>query len=125
MQTKPAEICGVHRGPRRQVLVGGMIHRGPRPKAARTAFFALPFFVLALLCASTITTSVRAQEPPASTMDNPPTSSTPDSANNSAQSFDGLPVQRISFEGVPADRLTPLPGHLDQAEGAPLSADNV
>ena len=39
--------------------------------------------------------------------------------------LDGLPVQRISFEGVPADRLTPLPGHLDQAEGTPLSADNL
>ncbi len=36
-----------------------------------------------------------------------------------------MTVQRISFEGVSADRLTPLPGHLDQAEGAPLSADNL
>ncbi|MGB8028174.1 MAG: POTRA domain-containing protein [Terracidiphilus sp.] len=31
----------------------------------------------------------------------------------------------ISFRGIPDDRLAPLPGHLDQAEGAPLTADNV
>ena len=35
----------------------------------------------------------------------------------------GLPVRRISFAGVSTDRLTPLPGHLDQAEGAPLSRE--
>jgi outer membrane protein assembly complex protein YaeT len=34
-----------------------------------------------------------------------------------------LPVRRISFEGVAESRLAPLPGHLAQAEGAPLSAD--
>ncbi|MGD0682920.1 MAG: POTRA domain-containing protein, partial [Terracidiphilus sp.] len=39
--------------------------------------------------------------------------------------WEGLPVHRISFAGVSADRLIPLPGHLDQAEGAPLSGDNL
>ena len=33
----------------------------------------------------------------------------------------GLPVRHISFEGVPVDRLAPLPGHLAQAEGEPLT----
>src|ERR1035438_10017164 len=37
----------------------------------------------------------------------------------------GLPVRRISFEGVAEGRLAPLPGHLAQAEGAPLSAEDV
>jgi outer membrane protein assembly complex protein YaeT len=36
-----------------------------------------------------------------------------------------LPVLRITFEGVEPDRLFPLPGHLAQAEGAPLSADQL
>ena len=36
-----------------------------------------------------------------------------------------MTVRRISFEGVPADRLAPLPGHLAQAEGAPLSPDDL
>jgi outer membrane protein assembly complex protein YaeT len=33
-----------------------------------------------------------------------------------------MPVRRISFEGVDPERLAPLPGHLPQAEGAPLSS---
>jgi outer membrane protein assembly complex protein YaeT len=36
-----------------------------------------------------------------------------------------MPVRRISFEGVSALRLDPLPGHLAQAEGAPLTAENL
>ncbi len=39
--------------------------------------------------------------------------------------FQGLTVLHISFDGVPADRLAPLPGHLAQAEGAPLTGDNL
>ena len=46
-------------------------------------------------------------------------------AANSIPSWEGLPVRRISFEGVPADRIAPLPGHLAQAEGAPLNRENV
>jgi len=39
--------------------------------------------------------------------------------------WEGLPVVAISFQGIPDDRLAPLPGHLAQVEGAPLTADNV
>jgi outer membrane protein assembly complex protein YaeT len=39
--------------------------------------------------------------------------------------WEGFPVKRISFVGVAADRLAPLPGHLDQAEGAPLSQEEL
>jgi outer membrane protein assembly complex protein YaeT len=39
--------------------------------------------------------------------------------------WEGLPVRRISFAGVSADRLVPLSGHLEQAEGAPLSGENL
>ena len=34
----------------------------------------------------------------------------------------GMPVRHILFEGVSAERLSPLPEHLRQAQGAPLSA---
>ena len=34
--------------------------------------------------------------------------------------FEGLPVRRITFEGVDAERLAPLPDHLAQVVGAPL-----
>ena len=34
-------------------------------------------------------------------------------------------MRSISFEGVDAARLAPLPGHLAQAEGAPLTEQNL
>lgn len=132
MQTKPAEICGVS--------------RLPRPQAARTArfdwaycrrrcadlsasrpCFSLPFFALILLCVATATISVRSQEPPVAAPPATPAAGAPASVadNDSTLAFDGLTVLHISFEGLPADRLTPLPGHLGQAEGASLSADNI
>ena len=49
----------------------------------------------------------------------------PEATSVSLGQWDGLPVRRISFEGVSAGRLTPLPGHLAQAEGAPLSRENL
>ncbi len=39
--------------------------------------------------------------------------------------WQGLPVHEISFEGVSADRLQPLPGHLPQEVGAPLDREKV
>ncbi len=39
--------------------------------------------------------------------------------------WQGLPVRKIAFEGVPTDRLQPLAGHLPQAVGAPLMRENV
>jgi outer membrane protein assembly complex protein YaeT len=37
----------------------------------------------------------------------------------------GRPVKSISFEGVDASRLDPLPGHLAQAESEPLNPDDL
>ncbi|HEY1160595.1 MAG TPA: POTRA domain-containing protein, partial [Terracidiphilus sp.] len=37
----------------------------------------------------------------------------------------GLPVRRISIEGVSTSRLAPLVGHLAQAEGTPLSSEDL
>ncbi|MGA9673212.1 MAG: POTRA domain-containing protein, partial [Terracidiphilus sp.] len=39
--------------------------------------------------------------------------------------LEGLTVRHISFEGVAVDRLAPLPGHLPQAEGEPLSREKL
>ncbi|MGO9339230.1 MAG: POTRA domain-containing protein [Terracidiphilus sp.] len=39
--------------------------------------------------------------------------------------WEGLPVRSISFQGVPASRLDPLPGHLAQIEGAPLNPEDT
>ena len=39
--------------------------------------------------------------------------------------WEGLPVRRISFDGVSPERLVPLPGHLAQAEGAPLNREDL
>jgi outer membrane protein assembly complex protein YaeT len=43
----------------------------------------------------------------------------------SLPAWEGLPVRHISFEGVDADRLAPLAGHLAQAEGKPLSMESL
>jgi len=37
--------------------------------------------------------------------------------------WEGSPVRHIRFDGVSVERLAPLPGHLAQAEGAPLSGE--
>ena len=44
---------------------------------------------------------------------------------DSLAQWEGLPVRRISLEGVAAARLAPLPGHLAQAEGTPLSREDL
>jgi len=37
--------------------------------------------------------------------------------------WENLPVRRVSFEGVSAERLSPITAHLAQAEGTPLSRE--
>jgi outer membrane protein assembly complex protein YaeT len=53
----------------------------------------------------------------------------PQAASGAGEDFlarwNALPVRRISFEGVTAGRLAPLPGHLAQAEGAPLNPEDL
>ena len=39
--------------------------------------------------------------------------------------WQGRIVKRITFEGVSTERLGPLPGHLAQAEGAPLNSEDL
>jgi len=49
----------------------------------------------------------------------------PGTAADSLAQWEGLPVRRISYEGVELDRLKPIPDHIGQAVGAPLSRDFV
>jgi outer membrane protein assembly complex protein YaeT len=49
----------------------------------------------------------------------------PAQAPASVLAWQGLPVRRIAFEGVSAGQLEPLAGHLPQAQGAPLTEDNL
>jgi outer membrane protein assembly complex protein YaeT len=44
-------------------------------------------------------------------------------ASDSLTQWEGLPVRRISFDGVLSDRLLPVSGHLAQAEGASLNRE--
>jgi outer membrane protein assembly complex protein YaeT len=49
----------------------------------------------------------------------------PVQAPDSVLQWEGLPVRSIAFEGVPADQLRPLAGHLAQSEGAPLTEESL
>lgn len=55
----------------------------------------------------------------------PEPSKPPVQTPNSVLQWEGLPVRSIAFEGVPADQLQPLANHLPQAEGAPLTKENL
>jgi len=48
-----------------------------------------------------------------------------ESGADSLAKWEGVSVRSISYEGVDSTRLTPLPGHLAQAEGAPLRAEDL
>ncbi len=49
----------------------------------------------------------------------------PSQAPDSVLQWEDQPVRSVAFEGVSADQLKPLAGHLPQAEGAPLTEDNL
>jgi outer membrane protein insertion porin family len=62
---------------------------------------------------------------PKTTIPSPSAAPLNDPAPDAVFQWAGLPVRRISFEGVSADRLAPLAGHLPLAEGKPLDPDDV
>ncbi len=55
----------------------------------------------------------------------PATGSSSQALGDSLTSWKGLPVRQISLEGVATERLSPLAGHLAQAEGAPLDPEDL
>ncbi len=48
-----------------------------------------------------------------------------DGAVGELSAWVGKPVRKIVFDGVPAERITPLAGHLAQAEGEPLNREEL
>ncbi|MDR3726444.1 MAG: POTRA domain-containing protein [Terracidiphilus sp.] len=54
-----------------------------------------------------------------------PSSPTAVAGANSLTQWEGLPVRRISFEGISVDRLAALGGHLALAEGKPLTREDL
>ena len=151
-ETKPVVRCGVPSGPRRRPVSAVRVDAMEHPAALQLriayrllcirlalhsllrsrglAVFAPAVFTSIFFCLAAAPISARCQGPAAPSetglsapaIDNPTQA---DSGNDPMVALEGLPVMHISFEGVSADRLAPLPGHLAQAEGAPLTADNV
>ncbi len=105
---------------------------GPLARGLRT----LTLLACSFACLAGLPFAGRCQVP-APTPNTGPASSTPagsaaveDSprsplASDSLLAWEGLPVRRISIQGIPDDRLAPLSGHLAQVEGTPLTADNL
>jgi hypothetical protein len=151
-ETKPVVRCGVPSGPRRRPVSAVRVDAMEHPAALQLriayrllcirlalhsllrsrglAVFAPAVFTSIFFCLAAAPISARCQGPAAPSetglsapaIDNPTQA---DSGNDPMVALEGLPVMHISFEGVSADRLAPLPGHLAQAEGAPLTAENV
>jgi outer membrane protein assembly complex protein YaeT len=103
-----------------------------RPAAIRCGILLATALVFSLAAASvgwsqidrqSTTESSRSQASPATAL--PAPDSHPQALADSLTAWRGLPVLRISIEGVAADRLSPLAGHLAQAEGAPLDPEDM
>jgi outer membrane protein assembly complex protein YaeT len=153
-EAKPVFRCGVPSGPRRRAVRGVRVDAVEQQSARqqrsayrllcipsalqslrsrRPAVFAPAVFTSILVCLAGAPISARCQAPAAApetaqsaaATGNPPASLSPGPESDPTLSFEGLPVVRISFEGVSADRLSPLTDHLAQAEGTPLTADNI
>ncbi len=114
---KPAARCGAPTGPRRQIAhsirVEGLV-------------LAFVFLLIGLVCAPGSASSQTL--PGGSGQSHFTTATLPDPNGPDADPLfllEGLIVESISFQGVSADRLNPLPGQLAQAQGAPLTADNI
>jgi outer membrane protein insertion porin family len=55
----------------------------------------------------------------------PPGQAAGNRASDAMAQWEGLPVRRIGFEGISADRIASFKDHLPQAEGAPLLREDV
>ena len=145
LQTKPATRCGAPYGPRQHAIADGVLLPCPqRERSTSRPFFASKelagrqslkahrpaFFASILLCAAISAWCQKPADAPAAAITAPTAaapldSATPDPTQAAVLQWEGSPVLHISFQGVLADRLNPLPGHLAQAEGAPLTAENL
>jgi outer membrane protein insertion porin family len=86
-----------------------------------TACLLIPVGGAVPCCAQTQIAAVNSE---GASSQSPPQSTSVRNPGGLAQ-FEGLPVQRIAFEGVQVDALSPLPDHLAQTVGTPLTQQNV
>src|SRR5207344_1103669 len=77
-----------------------------------------------LLFFSLVATFGRSQDP-AITNAQPPSPPTLAPSVETLAAFIGLRVTRISYDGVAVERLRPIPDHLAQKVGAPLTRENL
>jgi outer membrane protein assembly complex protein YaeT len=134
-ETKPAERCGAPSGLRRQVARGVRANRidgaMDDPAGKQRRFPSARFWFAALFCFATTSYSSRGQAPAADSGKSEPTAAhplaaaDPDVENDPVLVLEGLRVESISFKGVAAERLAPIPDHLAQVVGSPLTADNL
>jgi outer membrane protein insertion porin family len=96
---------------------------GTNPAMKRGGFGALALACTFLLAAGAA--SSFGQTPPAATASGSASGLAKLALTEPLAGLEGLQVKRIAFEGVGAERLKPLPGHLPQAEGQPLRAEAV
>ena len=90
--------------------------------------FALSSLLLQALLTGWCAVSWAAQNPPSPSPSSPPLPTTPSPAigpEDSIGRLQGLPIRRISFEGVAASRVTSLRDHLPLKEGAPFSSEEL
>ncbi len=137
-KTKPAERCGAQPGPRLEVDAGGAVHRGSRRLVvaemarlnerfvrSRELCLSVLICLLGMHAAAWCQPQAASAGADSSQVDPSQTTSNPQAANDSIQVWEGLTVLNISFEGVPATRIEPLPEHLAQGVGSPLTAENL
>ena len=100
-----------------------------RNPGKRERLSVLPVGVLVLLCGAICSWSQTDLKGPRSGQPALTTAGQMDSAlekgTDPLAEFWGLPVRRISFDGVDAERLAPLPEHLAQTVGSPLDQENL
>jgi outer membrane protein assembly complex protein YaeT len=129
LRTKPVERCDADPAPQCKldstpICLSSLISQRLFRRLSRAGLL----LALSLLIATGASRSAWTQEPapsPATSPASPAPPVNPVQTSGSVLQWEGLPVQSISFEGVPPDQLQPLAGHLAQAEGAPLTEENL
>lgn len=131
MQRKPAARCGDPQASSRRIHFAAMT-RIPCRNLARAVRAVFLSAILAFL--GTSATVSRAQTQPATPAPGIAVSSgasatltaaSQDASSRNLSQWEGLTVRNISFQGVNAAPLAPLPDQLSQAVGKPLDTDQV
>ncbi len=147
LRTKPAERCGSRPGTRQLVPVAGvvesifprhsrsmrvqssyvtsrLVHLGKR-SARLAAFASIIAAAFPVWCQRSALASELVPDSIAGSESSTPQTISDRPIADSELPWAGMTVRHIVFEGVSAERLSPLAGHLAQAEGQPLTEENL